>query len=228
MKMGWRACLVLALAGRAGQAAGAEWAGEWLTDFGVLVLRQDGAAVRGDYGPQQAVEGKALGKTLKLSFRDGRSSGEAQLDLGADGASFRGTRREQGGQSGGEPWRGWRIAAEAQKGKAADFSGVWRSSLGMVVLEQKGEAVKGSFGCQGWGSVEGMVKGRRLELTWKRLEGSGRAWTELTPDLKSFFGKTEETPFTRWLGQKLEGHARKAKPKPGEVVGGLAANSMCY
>jgi predicted esterase len=95
-------------------------------------------------------------------------------------------------------------------------------------LTQKGKAVEGSYGAQGWGTVEGEVRGRRLHFTGKRLQWSGKGWLEQTPDGARVFGLTDESPPVAWIGIRLKGFDAQAKPRPGEFVQGRAKNGMLY
>ena len=209
----------------AAAAAQADFSGEWLTDYGMLTFTQNGADVEGSYG-NNPLKGKVDGETLTFEYTEGRAKGEGSFTLGKDGLTFEGKWKVHGGRSGN--WRGWKKDPAATKGKRAKFSGVWLSSLGTMVLEQKGDQVTGTYGSEGWSTIEGTVKGRRLDFAWKRIRWSGPAWIELTKDGKSFFGRTEERRFTKWLGVRLEGFKRKVKPRAGKTVQGLSSNHMCY
>lgn len=207
------------------QAEGA-LAGEWITDLGLLTLQQEGRALRGTYGSGGGELEGALGtEAAELTWRQGQGSGTARLVFSEDGASFTGT---WSSSNGGGRFNGWRKDPEAEKARAGQFSGLWLSSLGTMRLTQKGKRVEGGYGAEGWSSIEGEVRGRRLHLTWKRLQWSGPAWLELTPDGTRFFGLTEESPPTLWLGVKLEDYELHAKVKPGAFVQGHAENGMLY
>ena len=219
-----RSLVILVLAG---VVSAEDWSGEWLTDLGVLTLKQDGDRIEGEYGPNQSLTGTVDGAKATVEWRVGRNAGTGAFEM-ADGAmAFTGAWNHGNGAFGGT-WRGWKRDPKAAKGKPADFSGVWRSSLGIMVLEQKGDKLTGTYGCEGWSTVEGTVKGRTCEFTWKRIRWSGPAWIEMTPDGKAFFGRTEEAQFTKWLGQRLEGYEREVKPSAGKIVKGLSKNGLCY
>jgi predicted esterase len=224
MRYVWIVLLLLA-----GSAVGEEtpdWTGEWVTDLGLMELTQDGETVTGSYGKGGSLEGTAEGRKLAIRWRFGRGAGGGTLELAEDGSSFTGSWEQ--GKAGGGRWRGWRKDPDAEKGPPADFSGVWLSSLGTVDLTQEGNKVEGTYGSQGWGTVSGTVKGRRLSLTWKRIRWSGPAWLEMAPDGKRFFGTTEGDDPSKWLGARLEGYERDVNPKPEEVVRGLSESNMCY
>jgi predicted esterase len=218
--------LVLGLAApRAHTDEPGPWAGEWVSDLGAMTLKQDGERVTGTYGEDGEVVGSAEGKKLSLTWTQGSGTGQGSFELGEDGSAFKGTWKSE---TGGGAWRGWRKDPQAEAAAPADFGGAWLSSLGPLQLEQKGTAVKGTYGAQGWGTIEGEVKGKRLHFTWKKLQWSGPAWLEQTADGKRLFGLTEEKPPTTWLGLRLAGFERHPKLKPGAIVEGRAGNGMLY
>jgi predicted esterase len=215
--------VVLLLAGTATAGEG-PWNGEWVTDLGKMVLTQNGNQVEGTYGEGGRIEGKASGGKLTLSWSRGRGNGDGSFEMQKGSASFTGKWSARGG---GGNWRGWKKDPEAEKADTADFSGTWLSSLGTMVLTQKGNKVEGTYGSQGWSQVKGTVKGRRVALTWSRIQWSGPAWIEMTPDGTRFFGLTDSDK-TKWLGVKLEGYTPDVKPKAGKIVQGISINQMIY
>jgi len=223
MRSTWIVILFLAGTLTAAEDAG-PWDGEWVTDLGKMVLTQQGGKVRGEYGQGGTLEGKVKGRKLAVSWRRGRGNGTGSFELEKDGAAFKGSWQAPGG---GGNWRGWKKDPDAEEGKPADFSGTWLSSLGTMVLTQKGNRVEGTYGSQGWSTVKGTVKGRRLSLEWHRIQWSGPAWIELTPAGDRFFGLTDKET-AKWLGVKLEGFTPDVEPKAEEIVKGLSINQMCY
>ena len=161
-------------------AQNADFSGTWITDLGEMKIQQSGANVTASYGAQSSIEGKVSGKTCTFSWREGRGSGTGEWTMQKGKLHFTG-KSLWANKNFRANWRGWKSDPKATKGKGK-FAGVWLSSLGTLVLEQKGKTVKGSWGSQGWATVEGTAKGRRLEFTWKRLQWSGPAWIELTKD----------------------------------------------
>ena len=149
-----------------------DWQGEWITDRGAMTLKQKGNKVTGSYKTKGTVSGTIAGDTVKVNYRNGRVSGQGELKVSEGNRSFEGTWSEQGQSS---KWRGWKKDPTAESRDTADFSGIWLSSWGVMQLEQNGDKVKGSYGPEGWSSLEGTVKGNRLLLTWKRIHWSGPA-----------------------------------------------------
>jgi len=222
-----RALLSALLLTSAALAQNADFSGTWITDLGEMTIQQNGAKVTASYGPQKSMEGKVGGKTCKFTWREGRGSGSGEWTMQKGRLHFTG-KSLWPNKNFRANWRGWKPDPKAAKGKSK-FAGVWLSSLGTLVLEQKGNKVKGTWGSQGWATVDGTAKGRRLELTWKRLQWSGPAWIELTKDGKSFFGRTQEQRYTKWIGVKLpKEYKRKPRPKAGKIVYGITQNGICY
>jgi predicted esterase len=82
----------------------ASFAGLWLTDLGLMELRQTGAAVEGKYALRgtSSIEGKASGRRLEFRFKN-VIEGSGWFDLAPDGKTFSGasnTDRYPG-------WFGW-------------------------------------------------------------------------------------------------------------------------
>jgi predicted esterase len=188
-----------------------------------MVLRQEGSRVEGTYGQGGGVEGKAARGKLEITWSRGRGSGGGEFELAKGGRSFTG---KWNGGGGGGTWRGWKKDPEAEKGKSADFSGVWLSSLGTMRLEQKGEKVSGTYGSDGRGEVEGEVRGRRVSLRCRRIRWSGEAWLEMTKKGDRLFGLVGSKD-EKWLAVRIDDFVPDAKPKAGKIVKGLSSNLMC-
>lgn len=56
------------------------------------------------------------------------------------------------------------------------ISGRWDSDFGLIVLEQDGTQVTGTYNCCGGGRVIGSVRDEELSLTWED-PGNGRGWS---------------------------------------------------
>jgi predicted esterase len=217
--------VVLLVASAGVRAEESAWSGEWVTDLGLLSLEVNGTKAEGTYGGDGSLEGKVDGRSLTLTWERGRGSGNGSFALDEKGAFFKGSWTSRGG---GGTWRGWKKDPGAAKADTADFAGTWLTSFGTMVVTQNGSKVTGEYGSQGWSSMKGTVKGRRIVLTKKRIRWSEKAWIEMTPDGKRFFGMTEGQKPTKWLGVRLEGFTPDVKPKAGKIVKGLSLNKMCY
>ncbi len=205
-----------------------DWSGQWFTTEGVLELEASGAGVTGKYGEGKAnaLEGRAEGRKLEFAYRAGDVEGKGEFELDAAGHFFAGEWRSARGSG---SWRGWRPDPTATKGKAASLAGLWRTTFGMLDLEQKGNKVKGVMGAPGWTKVEGEVAGRRLQLRYQAPNGAGAIWADVREDGKALFGGAEgDGGAWKWIARRLEGHARKLEPKAGEIVAGVGDNRLTY
>ncbi|MCK5940663.1 MAG: hypothetical protein KAI24_01740 [Planctomycetes bacterium] len=219
--------LCLAAGSMAGAIAAQELAGTWFTSRGVLELEPDGDGFRGSYGDGKSVTVEKKGRTLRFEATEGRASltGSWQLDKG--GYRFEGEWRSQRGGSG--TWRGWRHDPASEKGRAAKVAGCWRTSWGLLELEQKGARLTGGFGAQGWSKVEGKLTGRHAELEYESPFGKGTWRIDFDKKGPLAFGHAANARGKYALQlQRLEGHERGVAPVAGKVVGGLADNRMVY
>ncbi|HWQ29625.1 MAG TPA: hypothetical protein VN549_01440 [Negativicutes bacterium] len=68
------------------------WGENWVTTFGKMTLKQDGANVTGEYGnPVETLEGTISGSKLSGTWHDSFSTGRFEFTMAADGSSFTGT-----------------------------------------------------------------------------------------------------------------------------------------
>lgn len=85
----------------------ADFSGVWLSSWGTLQLQQEGARVTGRYGAEgwSFLEGTVTGKRLKLTWRRNQWSGQAWLEVTADG------QRLFGASEGNDPtaWLGLKL-----------------------------------------------------------------------------------------------------------------------
>lgn len=79
----------------------------------------------------------------------------------------------------------------------SDFSGVWTSTYGQLVLKQDGGRVTGTY--DDGGTIEGRVDRNRLTFTYREPSARGEGWFELEPDGRSFAGKWKEDGRDTWL-----------------------------
>ena len=80
--------------------------------------------------------------------------------LAEDGLSFDGQWRPKGSEA-WDRWSGHRPAVPSQ-----NFSGVWKTSYGMMRLTQKGNEVEGCYAYRGQATISGTVKEDALALTY--------------------------------------------------------------
>jgi len=103
------------------------------------------------------------------------------------------------------------LASHGQPGAtlpAAGFSGTWRTTFGVMTLEQKGETVTGSYASAGLtGAITGKVVGNTLTFTYKEAAAAGEGVFELAADRKTFSGRWRvrgDEEWSKWDGQRLD------------------------
>jgi predicted esterase len=212
-------------------AAAPDFTGEYVTNLGLLSLTQQGSRVEGTYGDGMAstLEGEVKGGKLVALWTAKSGSGSASLELNVRDGRLTGS-WVRGDGSGRGDWNGWRKDPGAEKGRPAKFGGLWRSSIGILDLTQKGTTVTGTYGCQGWGKISGEVKGRRLYLKWSWPKGVGTGWLEQTRRGGILFGacRSDEGGSRVVFGHELDGYYRGVRPKAETIVKGVAGNGMTY
>lgn len=206
-----------------------DWVGTWLTSRGVVELEADGDEVTGRLRDEEgsSIRGEPAGAELSVEWRAGRGSGAATWRLDRSKAFFEGPWSTGGRDSG--TWRGWREDPDATKGRAAKWDGAWRTSWGIVALEQKGNDVDGELGAQGWYRVDGEATGRRLELRHESFFGTGSIWLEQRePDAAFGAFVASNGKVMPFVAQRLVDVEPAPKAKAGAIVTGLAKNRMLY
>ncbi len=205
-----------------------DWAGKWYTTRGVLTLEAGAEGLTGRYGDggKNTLTGKAGGRKLAYEAKEGDTQLTGELELQANDSFFNGAWRSGNGEG---TWRGWRADPKAKLGRAARVQGPWRTSWGLLELEQQGDKLSGGFGAQGWSKVSGTIRGRAIELRYETPFGNGTFAVDVQPDGKAAYGAATgdrgEWPL-QW--QRLEGHAENVTPKPAAIVSGLARNRLTY
>jgi predicted esterase len=199
------------------------WGGKWYTTRGVLQLDAEGEIATGRYGDENRIEGTIEGTRLSWRATEGNARAEGSFELQAGGHAFRGSWRDV-------EWLGWREDPKAKQGRAARVAGFWRTSWGMLELEQKGNALSGGLGAQGWTNVRGELRARHLRLRYDGPFGPGELWLDVAADGASAFGAAVAANGRDWplRAQRLDGHARDVTPKPGAVVSGIGKNRLTY
>jgi uncharacterized protein (TIGR03066 family) len=89
------------------------FAGTWDTNFGPVVLTQDGEEVKGTYGEEgSTLKGKVEKNKLTFTYTEPGATGEGWFALAEDGQSFDGKYRETG-ETDYADWTGKRAAGAA-------------------------------------------------------------------------------------------------------------------
>ena len=207
--------------------AAQELAGTWFTSRGVLELAADGDGFRADYGNGKSVVVEQQGGQWAFEATEGRAKLSGSWQLDARGYRFEGEWTSPNGGKG--TWLGWRHDPATEKGRAAKVGGCWRTSWGLLELEQKGGKLTGGYGAQGWSTCKGTIVGRYAELDYESPFGKGTFRIDFDESGPLAFGHAEDARGKYPLQlQRLEGHERGVKPVAGKVVGGLADNRMVY
>src|SRR5262249_29118290 len=111
-----------------------DFAGRWLTSFGLMDLAQEGGRVVGTYGPDQEcrLAGDVEGDLLRFRYEEPREAGEGWFALPRVG-KFAGRYRPDGDTSEGA-WVGHRA-----------FDGIFESTFGRLRLVQEAGRVVGYY-----------------------------------------------------------------------------------
>lgn len=192
------------------QAGEATFAGEWDTTYGKMILKADGPKVTGTYqvpgGDANEIAGTQEGRKLTFTYSEPGVKGEGSFTLAENGASFEGKWRPAGVQAWGA-WSGRRVAAA----EGANFSGLWKTSYGMMRLKQTGNEVNGCYNFTGKATVTGTAKGDALELSYREPGGTtGKAQFKLSADRSGFSGTWKEDSGRgggEWSGSRMEPQA---------------------
>ena len=196
------ASLISGAASAASTAPTPSWfAGVWQTSFGVMKIKQTGAAVTGRYGSAQTytITGTVSGRTLRGTWTQAGSSGKFFFTISTDGSSFKG---DYG--TGAEPptsaWTGTITSHAKQQAagaattttsttkvalKPSNFAGVWKTSFGVMKIKQTGAAVTGRYGSAQTYTITGTVSGRTLRGTWTQAGSSGKFFFTISTDNSS-------------------------------------------
>jgi hypothetical protein len=169
-------------------AGGPGFPGEWETTFGRMALTDGDGGLRGTYqagaGPENTIRGKVEGRVFSFDYQEPGATGEGSFTLSEDGRTFSGKWREKG-QELWLPWEGRRVAAEASSG----FSGVWKTSFGLMRLMAAGDGVIGCYQYGGLSELTGSVQDGAFRFTYTepgRTNGSGEF--RLSADGRTFSG----------------------------------------
>ena len=79
-------------------------------------------------------------------------------------------------------------AAATNDESGGPFQGEWRTTIGRVKLEQKGDAVTGTYGANGQFPLKGSVKGNALTFEYEEGQAKGDGRFTLEPSGNAFTG----------------------------------------
>jgi len=174
----------------------ANFAGRWLTTFGLMILRQDGAAVSGTYGRDGTgctLRGRVEGDRLVFDYEEPSEKGTGTFRLVRYG-KFAGEYLAQYA-AGPLPWEGER-----------DFDGLWDTSFGRMRLIQAEAGVTGLYGGAGPATIEGRVEQGKLVFRYEEPAARGEGWFELDASQSAFSGKWHadgESDWREWRGHRV-------------------------
>ena len=195
-----------------GRSAEPTFSGDWDTTYGRMVLKVEGRKISGTYefagGGANDISGTQEGRKLTFTYQEPVVTGEGIFTLAADGMSFAGQWRPKG-QTAWANWIGRRPAGANQ-----DFSGVWRTSFGLMRLTQRSNHVEGCYLFAGTAKISGSVNGDTLALKYREPDGTtGSGQFTLAAERDRFAGtwKTDAgLDGGLWTGTRLT-------PQPGRV-----------
>lgn len=204
--------VLITFLGTPGGAAEPTFSGEWDTTYGRMVLKVEGRKISGTYefagGGANDISGTQEGRKLTFTYQETGVTGAGVFTLAEDGMSFAGQWHPQG-QTAWANWIGRRPAGANQ-----NFSGVWKTSFGLMRLTQRSNSVEGCYQFAGTSRISGSVKGDTLALKYREPEGAtGSGQFTLAPERDRFAGtwKTDAgLDGGLWVGTRLT-------PQPGRV-----------
>jgi hypothetical protein len=220
-----RSCLLVLLFARAAIAfadsppaaqpaapATKSFAGQWITTYGVMTLKQTGDAITGVYGPSDnPISGTVAGDKFSFTYTEPAAKGEGWFVLAADGNQISGKWREAGSNL----WQDW-IGKRKLYAQSDNFTGLWKTTFGKMRLHQTGKTVTGIYDFGGTARISGAIEGQILKFTYEQPDGEkGEGTFNLAADAQSFNGT--------WKGNKagaIAGGAWSASrilPQPGRV-----------
>jgi hypothetical protein len=173
-----------------------DFAGRWLTTFGLMILRQDGRNVSGTYGRDGTgcvIRGTVEGGKFTFDYEEPAEKGSGWFLLTRYGR-FSGEYLAQGAP-GPRPWKGER-----------DFDGLWDSSFGRMRLIQEEGRVHGCYGGPGPSTIEGRIEQGRLVFRYIEPSAKGNGWFELDADQAAFRGQWRpdgESAWREWQGRRV-------------------------
>jgi len=203
------------------------FAGQWITTYGVLTLRQQsGRLVTGsyDHGGGGTLDGRVVGRSLFGHYDDAQNQGDVEFSLGVDGHTLIGRFRVQGTKR-WHDWIGYRSGSDqgfeeatrecnARKASGTPhlWDGQWKSTYGLLSLRQRGNTVTGSYPFQGRvARVSGRIMGRCLAVQYVERDAAGLAVWIQDPRGDAFRGVWKAygaKGWTAWVGKRVPAGSR--------------------
>lgn len=206
----------------------ADVAGTYSTDYGDMVLMQNGDYVWGEYQHDGGtLEGTISGNVLTGTWKQASSSGQLQFMF--DDAGFTG-KWSYGNDTPTASWNGTKIEKQqvvqqpVAKPMAVNLgylqiAGTYDTGFGKMILRQNGSVVSGEYEHNG-GILQGTISGNILSGTWTETSSTGMVRFEFSSDGSGFtglwsYGNAE--PVSAWDGVRtslLAAVAPKLNQKP--------------
>lgn len=205
------AFLALAVAGVAGQGA----TGVYQSDFGVLMLQQNGPSVTGTYEHAGGrVEGVLIGRTLTGWWYQTNGKGRLTFVFSEDFSSFAGKWSYENAEP-SSPWNGKRSGSliappnlvQPSPPPPPPIAGIYDTDFNEMTLRLEGNRVSGTYKYSD-GRIEGTLEGRTLTGWWYQSNGKGRLIFTFSESFDSFVGKWSyegAEPSGQWNGRKKSG-----------------------
>ena len=191
------------------QTQAATWTGVWYTDYGIMLLTQNGNKVSGTYGDWEnnfPIEGTVDGNKLTGTVIDYGNNGKVEMTLLQDGRIKARTIFIDGERI----WECVKMSDDFGT-PGTTWGGVWSSDLGTMVLYQEGSKVYGirkGYLLGEISKVEGTVSDSVLK--GQILDESGKEIFELSinSDGKSFTGTYYNSEYPKMI-YKCQGMKKK-------------------
>jgi hypothetical protein len=159
--------------------------GRWITTYGPMELRQNGAAVQGKYwfqGIPCTIDGMLQGNRLTFHYQDPSGNGEGWFEqTGYE------QMRGQFCLDGTDQWGNWSGNRE--------WDGIWDTSFGRVRLIQEEERILGFYD---GARIEGRLDGKRFVFRYFEPKVQGEGSFELAEDALTFDGSWRPQGATNW------------------------------
>lgn len=184
--------------------------GTWQTTYGEMTLTEQGGKIEGTYAYTSGatISGRREKNRFTFTYQEPHAKGEGWFELAADGKTFAGEWRSDGGEQ-WLPWKGERTTASSQ----VSFDGLWETTYGRMRLNQDAGQVIGSYSYAAGSKIAGSVAGRTLKVRYTEPTAAGEAEFTLAANGESFVGRWKPDGATVW--QPWTG--RRVKPKADTV-----------
>jgi len=191
--------------------------GDWYTNCGVMIIKNQGNYIEGTYGSDGghftglfSEDGKTLSGNWfdPPTFGPGFNAGKFSITLSEDGNSFTGS-----------AWRGFednirKLFGTRVTDTSDNFSGIWDTDRGILIMKAEGNHITGNYEDKD-GKIEGIISldGKTVEGVWsqkptyKPPKDSGIFIFHFSDDsftCEQWIGEKEGDPDNKWKGKRFE------------------------